>query len=121
MRKTPLLREIEEWTGHQDPTPPAGFPWIRVLLILLIGFIIAASLTSCASTDLYRDGKRIAHFDGDMTGLTYIHRADGSCQLTCQTVDHSTATLAQGKAAEGKIAAIGTGLAASGLTYLFLP
>lgn len=117
----PTLHEIEEWTGHRNPEPEPGFPWLRLLLVLFVGLIIAIALTGCASTVLYRDGKRIARFDGDMTGTTYTHHADGSCQLVSETIDHSSATLAQGKAAEGKITALSTAVAASGLTYLLAP
>ena len=112
--KTPL-QDIEEWTGHRQPS---SFPWIRVLLAILLLLVIVVSFTGCASTVLYRDGKRIARFDGDMTGVRYVHRADGSCELTGETIDHSSATLAQGQAASQKIAAAGVAVAASGLTYL---
>ncbi len=117
MTSNPMLREIEEWTGHKPPPGPR-FPWIRILLTMVVGLIIAVALSGCASTVLYRDGKRIARFDGDMTGVRYAHRADGSCELTGETIDHSSATLAQGQAASNKIAAAGVAVAASGLTYL---
>lgn len=73
-------------------------------------------LPSCASTTLYdaMTGHRLAHFEGDMTGVTYSRAADGSVQLT-GTINHSAATLAQGKATAG------TTLAASGLVTLLAP
>ena len=100
--------------------PDTAFPGIAALLFLaaLILFIAFCTI-GCAQTTLYRDGRKIFNGQGDMTGMRYVHHADGSCELTSETIDHSSATLAQGKAAEGKIAAVGTGLAASGLTYLF--
>jgi hypothetical protein len=32
---------IEEWTGHRQPP---SFPWVRVLLVILTGLIIAFSV-----------------------------------------------------------------------------
>ena len=95
-----------------------AFPSLVALLFLAALIMLLAFATGCAQTTLYRDGRKIFNGQGDMTGLRYVHHADGSCELTSETIDHSSATLAQGKSAEGKIAAIGTGLAASGLTYL---
>lgn len=114
------LDYLEEWTGHKQ-APGPRFPWVRILVVLTLGLIIAVALSGCASTVLYRDGKRIARFDGDMTGVRYIQHADGSCELTGETIDHSSATLAQGQAASNKIAAAGVAVAASGLTYLLTP
>ncbi len=78
-------------------------------------------LGSCAHTDLYdSNGKRIARFEGDMTGVSYHRSADGSVDLS-GNISHSAATLAQGQAASGKLAATGTALAASGILTLLRP
>lgn len=74
------------------------------------------SIASCAQTVLYRDGQPLARFQGDMTGLDY---EDGSTRLRANTIDHSSATKAQGEAATGKIQAAGAAVAAAGITTLF--
>ena len=73
-------------------------------------------LPSCASTTLYdaATGHRLAHFEGDMNGVTYSRAADGSVQMS-GTIHHSPATLAQGKAIAG------TTVAASGIATLIAP
>jgi hypothetical protein len=73
-------------------------------------------LPSCAHTTLYdgSTGHRLAHFEGDMTGVTYSRAADGSVQMS-GTILHSPATLAQGKAIAG------TAVVASGLVTLVSP
>lgn len=76
----------------------------------------AIVLTGCAQTVFYRDGKPIARFQGDMSGTEYAMTADGAVTWKSSTVDHSTATLAQGEAAAGKIQAAGVAVAASGIT-----
>ena len=73
--------------------------------------ILAALLSSCAHSDLYQDGKKVAHFEGDMTGLTYRRFADGKIEMN-GTIRHSDATIASGKAGAGAI------LSASGLVTL---
>lgn len=109
------------FTDPDQPKQPKWWPGLVAVLVLGFIVVLCAFSMGCAQTVLYRDGKKIFQGQGDMTGLRYIHHADGSCELTSETIDHSSATLAQGKAAEGKIAAVGTGLAASGLTYLLAP
>lgn len=81
----------------------------------LIVSLAILSLASCAQTVLYRNGQPIARFQGDMTGLEFT---DGSTSLKAATVDHSTATKAQGEAAAGKFTAAGAAVAAAGITTL---
>lgn len=120
MTENVMLREIEEWTGHKQPG--GGFPWIRVLFALFVGMAIFMICTGCAQTTLYRpNGRKLAVFQGDMSAVRFRLTAAGDLTWQAARVDHSTATKAQGEAAEGKIAAIGTGIAASGLTYLLAP
>lgn len=76
--------------------------------------LIAALLSSCAHSDLYEDGKKVAHFEGDMSGIVYKRYADGRIEMT-GTINHSAATLAQGQAAASKLGAVGVAVAASGL------
>ena len=71
-------------------------------------------LASCASTTIYRDGKPIARFDGDMTNMVFHAAPDGSVDWTCANVSHSAATLAQGEAASKKMTSLGMALATSG-------
>jgi hypothetical protein len=88
------------------------------LLAILILATLAVGFTGCAQTALYKDGQRIATFQGDMTGTEYAMAADGSVKWKSATVNHSAATLAQGEAAKGKITAAGAAVATSGLTLL---
>ena len=73
--------------------------------------LIAALLSSCAHSDLYEGGKKVAHFEGDMTGLTYRRYADGKVEMS-GTINHSNPTIAGGKAGASAI------LSASGLVTL---
>lgn len=113
------LREIEEWTGHKQPK--GGGRWLRLLFSLFVGLVIAIVMTSCAQTTLYRDGRKIAVFQGDMTAVSFRLTAAGDLTWQAARVDHSTATEAQGQAATAKIGAAGAALAASGITYLLTP
>jgi len=77
-------------------------------------------LVSCASTKFYQDGKLIAKFNADMDQVQYIQGADGSITWTAISVDHSTATKAQGEAFSSKTTAIGSAVAASGVVGILL-
>lgn len=93
-----------------------NFPFIRVVLVLLF-LALAFAIFSCASTSFYRRGVIIAHFEGDMTDMSYYD--DGTTiRWRSNKVDHSTATTAQGEAASKKIATAGTAVMVSGLTTL---
>lgn len=81
----------------------------KVTAAILAGMAIAL-LTGCAaSTTLYRDGKRIAHFQGNMSEVIYT---DGDTRLSASTVDHSTPTTAQGAARTSWISGLTAGLTA---------
>ena len=82
-----------------------------------LSILAIAALTSCASTSLYRDGKLVAHFEGDMASL---HYRDGLIELSGD-INHSAATKAQGESATNKINAIGTGLIGLGAGALLVP
>jgi len=88
---------------------------MKQLLIILF----AVFQLSCATTTLYRNGEKIAVFQGDMTGVEYTMTADGDVSWKTTTTTHSAATLAQGKAASDKIAAAGAAIAISGIPGLF--
>ncbi len=87
---------------------------MKYLLLLSLFF------TSCAHTTFYHDGKPIAEFQGDMVNTEFYMSEKGDYWWKSETVDHSSATLAQGQAASNKIAAAGTALGAAGATALFL-
>jgi len=72
--------------------------------------LILVSLMSvnCAQTTFFRNGQKIAMFQGDMKDTDFYYSAAGDVIWKSSTVDHSSATIAQGKAAEGKINAIAT-------------
>lgn len=84
---------------------------MRALLLLSI------LLTACAHTDFYRNGQRIAHFEGDMGPMSFSVAKDGTMTWS-GTVSHSAATTAQGQAAANKITAIGAAAAAVGIAAL---
>lgn len=84
---------------------------------LLVG-IIAFLTLSCATTTLYHNGQKIASFQGDMKDVEYTTSAKGGMTLKATSIDHSAATLAQGKAASKKISAAGAAIAISGLPSL---
>ena len=74
-----------------------------------------ALMSGCAQTVLYSpgSGKRLASFQGDMTGSSY---SGGGVTWNVQQVSHSTATLAQGQAASSVIGATGTAVAGAALS-----
>ena len=85
-------------------------------IILLICVI---SAIGCAGTNLYnKDGRRIAAFQGDMTGVDYSMAADGSIRWKAATVDHSSTTKAQKEGAAGFVTAAGVAVAGAGITNL---
>lgn len=78
--------------------PDSPFPGLLTLLGLVLIILALAFCTSCATTTLYRAGKPIARFQGNMADLVFIQSPDGSITWTAKTVTHSTATLAGGRA-----------------------
>ena len=74
-------------------------------------------LSGCASTTLYREGKPIACFQGDMTKVRFTFDKDGTFTWSADSVDHSTPTIAAGKTSAGNIAASGAAVATSGITF----
>ncbi len=87
---------------------------MKPTLILAIGIGL---LPSCAGTKFYHEGRKVAQFEGDMTDFSYTRNADGSATWSGRSVSHSAATLAQGKATEGKLNALAT----AGVATLFAP
>jgi hypothetical protein len=73
--------------------------------------LLALLFTGCAHTDLYSKGVRVAHMEGDMTGMTFRYHADGSIDLMATRVSHSTAT----RAGTDAITKTGTAILTSGL------
>lgn len=67
-------------------------------------FALILLLSSCASSTIYLDGKRVAELQGDLKGLTYTRKPDGSATISIASLNHSEATRAQGEAGAGKIA-----------------
>ena len=117
-------------TDNDDLTKSKwNFPWGIVSLLAWAAFITAGALyllhrqlpalvaalvlSSCAQTTLYSNGEKIACFQGDMTKVHYENK---DIRWDADTVNHSTATLAQGEAAKGKITA--AGVAAASAYYL---
>lgn len=88
--------------------------YLHLSILLILSFA-----TGCAQTRFYRNGEKVAVFQGDMRDTDLTIAADGTLRWRAATVNHSAATLAQGEAAKGKIQAAGIAVAASGLTALF--
>lgn len=90
---------------------------LGLLVLFLLLAVLGIAFTGCASTTLYRDGKPLARFQGDMQAMRFKAGADGSFEWS-GNVDHSKATTAGGGAVSKGILAGGTGVATSGLTQL---
>lgn len=88
----------------------------RKTLFALLSCLV---FVGCAQTTFYRNGQRVAHFQGDMRGMTFRASPDGTIEWTAVDVNHSAATLAQGKAASDKISAAGAAIGAAGIMALF--
>lgn len=74
---------------------------------------------SCAAkTEFYRDGKKIAAFQGDMKNSS-LTITDDTLRWSASSVDHSPATKAHGEAGRGRWEAINISAAAAALSALF--
>jgi hypothetical protein len=83
---------------------------IRILILfpLLLG--------GCARTTVWSpEGRRVIRTSGDVAGLKY---AGPNFAFAAEKIDHSTPTLAQGKAASDRLTAAGTAFATSGILTL---
>jgi hypothetical protein len=80
----------------------------------ILALTLTLILAGCAQTVLYspNSGKRLASFQGDMTGS---HYAGGGVTWDVQQVSHSAATLAQGKAASAVIGATGSSVSGAAI------
>ena len=78
--------------------PDSPFPGLLTLLGLVLIILALAFCTSCATTTIYRDGKPIARFQGNMTDMRFTQSAKGVIEWEAKSVSHSTATLAGGRA-----------------------
>lgn len=99
---------------HQSPRRlqhrTSSLLWSLIQSIAILALLLW--LTACASTTLYRDGQKIASFQGDMVGLDY---RDGDTRLRVDAVDHSSATKAYGESSVGRIQAAGAAVAGATL------
>lgn len=82
--------------------------------------LLSLLFTGCAHTTFYHEGKPIADFQGDMVNTEFYMSEKGDYCWKSKSVDHSSATLAQGVSASNKIAAAGTALGAAGAAALFI-
>lgn len=79
-----------------------------------VAILLAGLLTGCAYTEL-RDpntGKRVFKTQADAKNVTY---RNGSTYFHAEELNHSTPTLAQGKAASDKIGAAASAATALGI------
>ena len=78
--------------------------------------ILAAWLSSCASTTIYgTDGKPIFRTQADMSKTEFVRASDGSTRWSADDVNHSTPTKAGGVAYSSGVAATGAAIATSGI------
>lgn len=78
----------------------------------------AVLMTSCAHSVFYKDGQRIARFEGDMTDMVLKIDKDGAIEWK-GNISHSAATKAQGEASAARLGAAGSAIgAASALTLI---
>ncbi len=82
--------------------------YIQILFVLF-------SLSSCASTSFYHDGKKIASFQGDMKNVNFHSSESGHFHFSADEVNHSTPTSAYGKSSSSRIEMIGTAIGSAGL------
>lgn len=80
--------------------------------------LLSLLFSSCAHTSFYHDGKVVADFQGDMVNTEFYMSEKGDYYWKSKSVNHSSATLAQGQAASSKIASVGSALAAAGAATL---
>ena len=62
MSRNPLLREVEEWTGHRRSEPLVPMK-IKVILFSLAAFVTGVLLSSC-SFQVNPDGSKSGMLDG---------------------------------------------------------
>lgn len=82
---------------------------MKVLVLLFLPFF------GCAHTTVYVGGKKVFTTQADAENVTF---RQGSTYFHADKLNHSTPTLAQGKAASDKIGAVGGAVAASGIITL---
>lgn len=77
--------------------------------------LAALLLSGCAHTTVFVDGRKVFATQADSENVTY---RNGSTYFHADRLNHSTPTLAQGKAASDKITSTGAAIAASGLVTI---
>lgn len=87
---------------------------------LLIWSLVSGlwSLSSCASTTFFRDGKPIVKFEGDMEGVAFHGLPTGEITWTAARISHSAATAAAGKVASDVLLYSAPVITATGLPRL---
>ena len=77
-----------------------GLPLKELIAALLIAIacVVWAMVMSGCTTTIYRDGKPIARFQGNMTDMKFNQSATGVIEWEAKSVSHSTATLAAARA-----------------------
>lgn len=68
--------------------------------------LLSLLFTSCAQTTFYRNGEKIASFQGNMKDVAFTYSAKGNLVWTSKEVNHSAPTLAGGRAAAFSISSV---------------
>ena len=90
-------------------------------VLITAAALSALMLAGCAHTDVSAvnaagKSQRILHIEGDSQLLSFSYQnGDQKISLTCQTLSHSTATLAQGNAAHEVLGGVATLTTAAGM------
>ena len=88
-------------------------PLLRHYRATIAPILCCLLLNSCAKTVFYDKGEPIAMVQGDIENFRYYRGIDGTITILIDSLDHSTATEAQGKAFAIKATAVGSATAAA--------
>lgn len=87
---------------------------------LLLSLLVVLGCAGCASTTVYGpDGRRVLHTSADALDVRFEQAAGGGAVIfTARRLDHSTPTLARGKAVADRLQAVGAAAAAVGASAI---
>ena len=81
----------------------------------MVVYTALMTLSSCATTTIYRNGRVVARLQGDTKNIVLEESADGGILLRCDEINHSRATMAQGEQSANRLTAVGSILTSVGL------
>lgn len=111
------LTAFSKETGIDIPAMKARLRKVapQVIKLLMVAFLVI-SVTSCAQTTFYANGKPLARFQADMSNQKFTYKGNGvKISWSADTVNHSAATLAQGQAANNVLHGVATDITSAGI------